>query len=251
METRRFIDKVVCITGSNRGMGKQFATAFAAEGADLILCARNRTDEFELFIEKLKERNGVTVYPIYFDLSEEAAVKDGIKAIKGLKLKINVLINNAGVPHLAILPFTKMEDVRKVFQVNYFAQLQIIQSLISVIAKNADSCIINMASIAGIDGDIGNCVYGATKSAMILLTKVLSKELSNSKIRVNAIAPGLTETDFSEKMGEKAKESMKLLSCAGRLATTEEVACCALFLASHEASFINGEVIRMDGGKRN
>jgi len=159
-----------------------------------------------------------------------------------------VLINNAGMPHLAVLPFTRMADVKKVFQVNYFAQLQITQGLLGTIEKDGNSVILNAASIAGIDGDMGNSVYGATKASMILFTKVLSKELASSKIRVNAVAPGLTQTGFADAMGDKAKASMEGLSIMGRLATPEEIANTYYYLASPAASFINGQVIRVDGG---
>ena len=152
------------------------------------------------------------------------------------------------MPHLAILPFTKISDVKKVFQVNYFAQLQVTQGLLGSIAKDGESVILNAASIAGIDGDMGNAVYGATKASMILFTKVLSKELASSKIRVNAVAPGLTSTAFADAMGDKAKTSMEQISLMGRMATPQEIANTYYFLASKEASFINGQVVRVDGG---
>lgn len=246
---KRFNNKTICITGSNRGLGKEIAEKFAQEGANLILCARKETDDFISMISAFKNNYNVAIYPVYFDLKDDESIKNGMKEIKSLKIKIDVLVNNAGMPHLAILPFTKMADAKEVFQVNYFAQLMITQSLLGRINKSEGSSIINIASIAGIDGDMGNSVYGATKASMILFTKVLSKELAG-KIRVNAVAPGLIETDFADTMGNKAKESMMATSISGRLAKTEEVASTVLFLASKEASFINGEIIRIDGGKR-
>ena len=245
---RRFENKVVCITGADGGIGREITKKFAKGGAKLILTSISESDSFNAFILELKNDYQVEVFPFYFDLSDEDAIKIGLKEIKALKLKINVLINNAGMPHLAILPFTKMADVRKVFQVNYFAQMQITQGLLGIIAKDGESSIINAASIAGIDGEMGNCVYGATKASMILLTKVLSKELATSKIRVNAVAPGLTQTKFADAMGDKAKFSMEELSVMHRLATPEEIANVYYFLASEEAAFINGQVIRVDGG---
>ncbi|MBQ6310495.1 MAG: SDR family oxidoreductase [Bacteroidales bacterium] len=244
----KFRDKVVCITGSDGGIGRVLSKKFAAEGATLILTSIADSPSFEDFVSELKSEYKVEVYPFFFDLTDEEAIKEGLKAIKALKLKIHVLINNAGIPHLAILPFTRMSDVRKVFQVNYFAQLQITQSLLSVIVKDGTGCILNAASIAGIDGDIGNSVYGATKASMILMTKVLSKELASSKIRVNAVAPGLTSTPFADAMGDKAKASMEQISSMGRMATPDEIANTYFFLASDDASFINGQVIRVDGG---
>lgn len=245
---REFSDKVVCITGADGGIGREITKKFAAEGATLILTSIAESQAFTDFVAELKRDYKVDVHPFFFDLSDEEAIKEGLKAIKALKLKINVLINNAGMPHLAILPFTRMADVKKVFQVNYFAQLQITQSLLSLIVKDGSGCILNAASIAGIDGDMGNAVYGATKASMILFTKVLSKELASSRIRVNAVAPGLTRTPFADAMGEKAKASMEEISSMGRLATPNEIANAYFFLASEDASFINGQVLRVDGG---
>ena len=243
-----FKEKVVMITGADGGIGREITKKFAAEGATLILTSIAETEAFTNFVKEIKEFYGVEVHPFYFDLSDEEAIKAGVKEIKALKLKLTVLINNAGMPHLAILPFTKMADVRKVFQVNYFAQMQITQSMIGSMVKDGEGVILNAASIAGIDGDVGNAVYGATKASMILFTKVLSKELASSKIRVNAVAPGLTSTPFADAMGDKAKVSMEEISSMGRLATPNEIANTYYFLASKDASFINGQIIRVDGG---
>ncbi len=243
-----YSEKVVCITGADGGIGREITKKFAVEGATLILTSIAETPAFNDFVVELKNDYQVEVYTFCFDLSDEEAIKVALKDIKALKLKINVLINNAGMPHLAILPFTKMADVKKVFQVNYFAQLQITQGLLGTIVKDGTGVILNAASIAGIDGDPGNAVYGATKASMILFTKVLSKELSGSKIRVNAVAPGLTSTPFADAMGDKAKASMEQISSMSRLATPQEIANAYYFLASKEASFINGQIIRVDGG---
>ena len=245
---KQFENKVVMITGADGGIGREITKKFAAEGATLILTSIAETEAFTNFVKEIKEFYGVEVHPFYFDLSDEEAIKAGVKEIKALKLKLTVLINNAGMPHLAILPFTKMVDVRKVFQVNYFAQMQITQSMIGSMVKDGEGVILNAASIAGIDGDVGNAVYGATKASMILFTKVLSKELASSKIRVNAVAPGLTSTPFADAMGDKAKVSMEEISSMGRLATPQEIANTYYFLASKDASFINGQIIRVDGG---
>ena len=244
----KFKEKVVCITGADGGIGREITKKFAAEGATLILSSIADTPAFNDFIVRLKRDYQVEVYPFYFDLSDEEAIKAALKDIKALKLKINVLINNAGMPHLAIVPFTKMADVKKVFQVNYFAQFQITQGLLGSMVKDGSGVILNAASIAGIDGDPGNAVYGATKASMILFTKVLSKELALQGIRVNAVAPGLTSTPFADAMGDKAKASMEQISSMGRLATPKEIANTYYFLASEEASFINGQIIRVDGG---
>lgn len=245
---KQFNGKVVCITGADGGIGREITKKFAAEGATLILTSIAQSEAFDNFISELRNEYQTDVYPFFFDLSDEDAIKAALKDIKALKLKINVLINNAGMPHLAIVPFTRMADLKKVFQVNYFAQFQITQGLIGSIVKDGTGVILNAASIAGIDGDPGNAVYGATKASMILFSKVLSKELAPQGIRVNAVAPGLTMTPFADAMGDKAKASMEQISSMGRLATPKEIANTYYFLASDEASFINGQVIRVDGG---
>lgn len=245
---RKLENKTAMITGCNRGFGNKIMCLFASEGANVIACCRVENDEFETQIKELATKYNVSIYPIYFDLVDQSAIKEGIKEIKALKVSVDILVNNAGIGHLAILPFTRMSDVHNVFQINYFAQLQIVQGMYNLISKS-HGCIINMASIAGIDGDAGNAVYGATKACMILLTKVLSKELANAGVRVNAIAPGLSETDFAEIMGEKAKESMINSAMFHRLGKPEEIAKAALFLASDDASFVTGQIIRVDGGK--
>ncbi len=245
---KSFENKVVCVTGADGGIGREISKKFASEGATLILTSIAESQAYFDFVAELERDYSVEVHSFFFDLSDEEAIKEGLKAIKALKLKINVLINNAGMPHLAIVPFTKMADVKKVFQVNYFAQFQITQSLLGSMVKDGSGVILNAASIAGIDGDPGNAVYGATKASMILFTKVLSKELAPQGIRVNAVAPGLTSTPFADAMGDKAKASMEQISSMGRLATPKEIANTYYFLASEEASFINGQIIRVDGG---
>lgn len=245
---KQFENKVVMVTGADGGIGREITKRFASEGATLILTSIAESPTFNEFVAELKEDYQVDVHHFFFDLSDEEAIKTALKDIKALKLKINVLINNAGMPHLAIVPFTKLTDLKKVFQVNYFAQFQITQGLLGSMVKDGSGVILNAASIAGIDGDPGNAVYGATKASMILFTKVLSKELAPQGIRVNAVAPGLTSTPFADAMGDKAKASMEQISSMNRLATPQEIANTYYFLASKEASFINGQIVRVDGG---
>ena len=239
--------KTAVITGCNRGIGLSIAESFAVAGADIVACCREETEETSRRFQHISERNNVEIIPLYFDLTDETSVRQGIKSIKEMKRPIHCLVNNAGIPHLSLLPFVKVEDIHRVLQVNYIAPLMLIQGLQGLLSKGRPSSIVNMASVAGMDGEIGNSVYGASKAAVIMLTKVVSKELAAMGIRCNAVAPGLTSTDFADRMGEKAKESMQQASALHRLATPEEIAETVLFLASACASFINGQVIRVDG----
>lgn len=240
-------NRVVMITGADGGIGKEITKKFAEECAELILCFLKDNENISAFVTTLEQEFKVTIHKIFFDLEDEESIKNGIKDIKALKLKIDVLVNCAGVPHLAILPFTKMADVRRVFQINYFAQLQITQGILSIMKKNDNAAIVNLSSVAGLDGEPGNAVYGATKASMAIFTQILAKETASLGIRVNAVAPGLTSTQFADKMGDKAKESMMSLSAMHRLGKPEEIADAVYFLASPKASFINGQILRVDG----
>ncbi len=245
---KRLEGKTAVITGANRGIGLAILKTFVAEGANIIACCRTRNDEIESLFSNLAGENGVSIIPVYFDMTDEDSVKSGIKAIKALKSPVQILVNNAGIPHLAILPFTKMTDAHNVFQVNYFSPMMLIQGLQGLLSKSKPASIVNIASIAGINGDAGNAVYGSSKAALILLTKVVSKEFAPLGIRCNAVAPGLTSTDFANAMGDKAKDSMVQGSAMHRLGNPDEIAKAVLYLASDEASFVNGEILRIDGG---
>lgn len=239
--------KTAVITGANGGIGFQIVKLFLESGANIIACTRAPNEDFEKRLCGIAETNGRTADIICFDLGDTESVKNGIREIKALKKTVDILVNNAGIGHLALVPMIPMDDMKRVFQINYFSQVQIVQGLYRALTKSR-GCIINLASAAGIDGDSGNAVYGATKASMILLTKVLSKEMATAGVRVNAIAPGLVRTGLADVMGDKAKETMISSSLMHRLGNPEEIAKTALFLASDDSSFINGQIIRVDGG---
>lgn len=239
--------KTAVVTGANGGIGFQIVKLFAENGANIIACTRGMNKDFEKRLGEIAVSNNISADIVCFDMSDADSVKNGIKEIKGLKKPVDILVNNAGIGHLALVPMILMDDMKKVFQINYFSQVQIVQGLYRALTKSK-GCIINLASAAGMDGDSGNTVYGATKASMILFTRVLSKEMASSGVRVNAIAPGLVSTGFADVMGDKAKESMVSASLMHRLGNPEEIAETALFLASDNSSFVNGQIIRVDGG---
>ncbi len=243
---RKLEGKTAVITGADGGIGRAITSLMAENGANIIACMIAPND-YENELVRLGNEYGINTYPVYFDMMQQESIKEGIKTIRGLKIPVDILVNNAGIPYLALLPMTKLDDMERVFRVNYFAQVQLTQGLFNSLIKS-HGCVINMASAAGIDGDSGNTVYGATKASMILFTKVLSKEMARAGVRVNALAPGLTNTKLADQMGNSAKESMINTSSFHRLGTPEEIAKAVLFLASEDASFITGQVLRVDGG---
>lgn len=247
---KRFEGKNIAITGCNRGIGRVMLEHFCQEGGNVIACVRTITDQLLSEYHKLENEYGVYIYPIKMDLETEESIREGLREIAALKIPIDVLVNNAGIEHGALLMFTKMSDLRRVFQVNYFAQVQITQYIAKLMSTHKQGSIIMMSSILGMNAASGTTAYGASKAAVISFTKTAAAELANMGIRVNAIAPNVVDTDMGHKMDERALNSLMESTDLHRIAAPEEIAKVALFLASDDASYITGQVIRVDGGLR-
>ena len=237
------------ITGSNRGIGKAMVEAFAGAGYNVWACVRKPTPEFEAWMDETASRNGVWIKPIYFEMTDTASVDKGIKQILDESESVDVLVNNAGISTVGLLSMSKLDDIRKLFEVNYFAMLQIIQKVSKKMARQKKGVIINMGSIAGIEPQPGKIAYGSSKAAVMMMTKCLAKELGPMGIRVNSIAPGPIETEMIHQYNDEMLAKLASESALRRLGKREEIAQVALFLASEQASYINGEIIKVDGGR--
>ena len=239
----------VIITGSNRGIGKALVEAFASSGANIWACARKATPEFELWLKEMASQAGVWIKPVYFELTDTEALNAGVQSILDEGLSIDVLINNAGVSTVGLLSMSKVDEIEKLFGVNYFAMLRIIQKVSKKMSRQRHGVIINMGSIAGIEPQPGKIAYGSSKAAVMMMTKCLAKELGPMGIRVNAIAPGPVETEMIHQYKDDMLEKLASESALRRLGRKEEIAQVVLFLASDQASYINGEIIKVDGGR--
>jgi 3-oxoacyl-[acyl-carrier protein] reductase len=244
----RLANKTAVITGCNRGIGKAILAKFASEGANIVACTRKIDDALSLFYEELEQSYNVKIYPITMDLECEESIKEAMRNVRSLKLHIDILVNNAGIASGGFMLMTPLSEIRKVFQINYFAQVMITQHIAKMMMSNKRGSIIFMSSVLGLDSYQGGSAYGASKAAISLLTKSASKELGAFGIRVNAIAPNLVDTDMAKLMEVKSYDKMISGSALNRLASTEEIANTALFLASDESSYITGQTIRVDGG---
>lgn len=243
-------NKNAVITGANRGIGKAIAEVYASQGANIWACTRNpENDGFKAFIQLLCEKYQIWIEPISLDLTGEASVADAAKAITRKKMPIDIIVNNAGIIDTALFAMTPIRSMRSLFEVNFFSQMAFTQKLVRVMIKQKSGSIINLSSSAAIEGNEGRLSYAASKSALLTASKVMSRELGPHNIRVNTLAPGLTETDMMrdshpEDVIARALERISLQRVAG----PQEIANAALFLGSDLASYITGHVLSVDGG---
>ena len=241
-------NKNAVVTGAARGIGKVLVEEFAKNGANVWACARKPSAEFEAHLQSLAKEFGVWVKPLYFDMRDAAAMKEAVKAIRAEKLPVDILVNCAGVAHGGLFQMTPVAQIKDVFEVNFFAQLELTQLILKIMLRQKSGAILNFSSIAGLDLKVGNCAYGVSKAAIAAWTKTIGSELAPYGIRVNAVAPALVQTDMAHLMEEKAAEDLIESSAMKRLARPQEIAELALFLVSDKASFLNGQTIRIDGG---
>ena len=243
-------NKTAVITGCNRGIGKETLKIFAENGANIFACVRKETEEFSERIKNLSEKNSVEIIPLYFDMTDSAAMKNAVMQIRKTKKKIDILVNNAGFCPTDIRGFqmTTIDKIREVFDINFFATLQLTQYILKFMQGGS---IVNISSLTALEGAAGQLAYSASKAAIIGFTKSLAQELGQKNIRVNAVAPGFIDTDLMRQTTPpEYVEEIKSRAALKRLGTAEEIAEFILFLASDMSGFTTGEIIRVDGGQR-
>lgn len=241
--------KSAVITGANRGIGLAIMRTFAAEGADIWACARAESGELTAEVKKLSDSHGVEIIPVCFDFADAEAVKQGARDIIAAKKPIDIIVNNAGIIDTASFMMTPMDKVRHMLEVNFVSQMAFTQPLVRTMARHKSGSIINISSSSAIEANEGRTGYAASKSAMITATRVMSRELGQLNIRVNAIAPGLTETEMMRgSTPDEILEATLGRVSLRRVAEPSEIANAALFLASDLSSYVTGQTLSVDGG---
>ena len=240
--------KTAFITGTSRGIGRALVEEFAKNGASVIAHARKETSEFLAFCAEVASVHGVQVRPVFFDMTDTSGMKEAVRDLVAEKVPVHILVNNAGVAHSGLFQMTQVEKIREVFEVNLFSNMALTQQLLRYIVKCGGGSIVNVASVSGIDILVGNCAYGVSKAALIAFTKTLAAECGANGVRVNANAPGAVETDMANQMDERAKSGKAQRCAMNRRAMPLEIARTVVFLSSDYASFVNGSVLRVDGG---
>ena len=248
---KTFENKNILITGANGGIGRALVREFAREGASIIAHIRENSKDFDLFANELTKEYGVKITTMAFDLSSEDEISGGIKKLFKEKSRVDVLINNAGtVGENRAFHMTEISEMKKVFDINFFSAIKISQLVSRLMIKNGEGSIVNVSSVAGLDGDPGQLEYSCSKAAIACATKKMAIELGRYGIRVNAVAPGLTDTKMLDNMKGNVEQDVASRSIMGRRCEPKEIASAISFLASEKASFITGQVIRVDGGIR-
>ncbi|MDR1472903.1 MAG: SDR family oxidoreductase [Synergistaceae bacterium] len=240
--------KTAIITGTRRGIGRAVVETFAANGADIYAHARSDSPEFTEEMRSAADKYGVEIWPVFFDMTDGASMKAFVKGLMSDKREIDVLVNNAGVTHNALFNMTTEVTLREQFEVNFFSVFLLIQYISKFMVKQKSGSIINIASTAGEDGNPGKSAYGASKAAVIAMTKSIAAELGELGVRANCIAPGVTETDMLATLPSVVLEETKNSLDLRRVGLPSEIADTALFLASDLSSYITGQTIRVDGG---
>ncbi|MBD8972971.1 MAG: SDR family oxidoreductase [Clostridiales bacterium] len=241
-------NKTAVVTGCNRGIGKAILTRFAENGSNVIAVVRKESETFSQYCDELEKKNDIKIHTVYADFSSEEEVQNAVKEIRKLKLPIDILVNNIGIANpLNILTMTKMETIHQAFQVNLFSALLLTQGIAKLMMRQKSGSVVFVSSSAAFDGG-SNIEYCASKGAINGAVKRLAIELGAFGIRVNAVAPGLTSTDMGNSMSEEDEAIALSMNVMKRKGDVTEIADSVLFLASDMASFITGQILRVDGG---
>jgi len=241
-------EKIALVTGASRGIGFATAKLFAQKGAHVFISGRSLETLDEARANIASSVSGARISTLLLDVTEPDSVRDAFQSLFKQTKRLDILVANAGVLDDALISMVTKSQIDSVFSANTFGVLYCAQYASRLMARNKHGSIINLASIIGSNGNVGQAVYAGSKAAVIGITKSLSKELAPQNIRVNAIAPGFIDTDMARSLSpDKFAERVSSVKM-GRIGTPEDVANVALFLASDLSSYVTGQIIGVDGG---
>ena len=238
--------RVALVTGASQGIGRACALVLAAGGAKVALCARNEAKLNEVAAEIAAQGGEAAVFKM--DVASEDEIKSGVKAILARFEKIDILVNNAGITRDQLMMRMKRADWDEVLSTNLTGPFLLTQAVIVPMLKSRWGRIVNITSIFGQIGQAGQTNYASAKAGLIGLTMAVAREVASRGITVNAVSPGFIETAMTSVLPDDLKEKMKTMVPLGRTGTDMEVAHAVKFLASEEAGYITGEVLKVNGG---
>ena len=236
--------KVAIVTGAGRGIGRSIATALAKDGYTLVLNYRSNKAELESFVTEI----GATATLVQCDVCNFDDAENLVKAAVETYGRLDLLVNNAGITKDTLLLRMSEEDFDSVTNTNLKGTFNCSKHAAKVMFKQRSGSIINISSVVGITGNIGQSNYAASKAGVIGFTKAVARELAPRGVRVNAVAPGFIATQMTEVIHEDIKKATLQNIPMGKFGDAEDVANLILFLASDNAKYITGQVIQVDGG---
>ena len=241
--------KICLVTGAGRGIGRVISEQLASDGA-VVYAADLAMGDMEAWAVEKSAECETKIVPIVMDVTDTAAVKAGLMSILKTEGRIDVVVNNAAIIQNQKLGMVTKPLLEKMFAVNVFAVIDMMQIASRLMARTGGGSIVNIASVTGVVGSPGQVAYSSTKGAVISATKSAAKELSPMQIRVNAVAPGIIKTERFEELyeasGDKIDQRISRIAL-GRLGTPQDVANAVAFLASDRASYISGHILGVDG----
>lgn len=241
------IEKTALVTGASRGIGRAIALALAAKGFAVALNYAGSHDAAEAVKKEIEEAGG-KAFTIQGDVSKSEDVDRIFKAVKDEFGGLDVLVNNAGINRDALLIRMKESNWNDVIATDLKSDFLTTKAAAAMMMRKRKGSIINISSVVGIMGNIGQANYAAAKAGVIGLTKACAKEMAARNIRVNAVAPGFIETAMTDGIPEKIREGMISSIPMGRMGQPEDIAKAVCFLASDDSSYITGQVLVVDGG---
>ena len=240
-------DKVAIITGASKGIGREIALAFAREGAKVVINYRSDDAGANDLLKEIENFQGVAVLH-KGDISDFNVANDLISTTVEKFSRVDILVNNAGITKDTLLLRMKESDFDDVINVNLKGSFNCVRHVAPVMIKQRCGKILNISSIVGLIGNVGQVNYSASKAGIIGMTKSLAKEFGSRNINVNAIAPGFIDTDMTSILTDKIKNDIVAHIPLGKIGNVKDVSNLAIFLCSDLSNYITGQVISVDGG---
>ncbi len=239
--------KVAIVTGGSRGIGRATSVALAEAGAHVVVNFRANEEAAAQTLRLIEEAGG-RAEALAFDVADAKAVDAAVQQVAKAHGRIDILVNNAGISIDQLLLRVTEKDMEATWATNVNGALFCAKACIRPMMKQRSGRIINLSSVVAESGNAGQVVYASSKAALLGLTRTLAREYASRGITVNAVAPGFIETEMTEDLPDAAKQGIVDQTPLGRIGRPEEVAAAVVFLASEEASYITGQVLRVNGG---